>query len=69
MVGAAVAGAIAMGSGVASPAPHGGVWVIALVDNPVMFLVAALAGTVVSALMYIVLKSLSSKKTEETVAA
>lgn len=69
MVGAAVAGAIAMGSGVASPAPHGGVWIIALVDNPVMFLVAALAGTVVSAFMYIILKSLSSKKTEEPVAA
>ncbi len=69
MVGAAVAGAIAMGSGVASPAPHGGVWIIALVDNPVMFLVAALAGTVVSAFIYIILKSLSSKKTEEPVAA
>lgn len=69
VVGAAVAGAIAMGSGVASPAPHGGVWIIALTENPLMFLVAAIAGTVVSALMYIVLKSLSAKKTAETAAA
>ncbi|MDO4897906.1 MAG: fructose-specific PTS transporter subunit EIIC [Rothia sp. (in: high G+C Gram-positive bacteria)] len=69
MVGAAVAGAVAMGTGVASPAPHGGVWIIALVENPLMFLVAAVAGTVVSALMYIVLKSLSTKKTAETTAS
>ncbi|MFC6352896.1 fructose-specific PTS transporter subunit EIIC [Rothia nasimurium] len=66
VVGAAVAGAISMGAGVASPAPHGGVWIIALVENPLMFLVAAIAGTVVGALMYIVLKSLAARKVEAT---
>ena len=66
VVGAAVAGAISMGAGVASPAPHGGVWIIALVENPLMFLVAAIAGTVVGALMYIVLKSLAGHKAEAT---
>ena len=66
VVGAAVAGAISMGAGVASPAPHGGVWIIALVENPLMFLVAAIAGTVVGALMYIVLKSLAGRKAEAT---
>lgn len=66
MIGAAVAGAISMGAGVASPAPHGGVWIIALVQNPVMFLVSALAGTIVGAVMYIVLKSLAGRKAEAT---
>lgn len=69
MAGAAVAGAISFAAGVASPAPHGGVWIIALVQNPLMFLVATLAGTVVSAALYIVLKSLSAKKTAATTAA
>ncbi|WP_237221823.1 PTS fructose transporter subunit IIABC [Rothia nasimurium] len=64
VVGAAVAGAISMGAGVASPAPHGGVWIIALVENPLMFLVAAIAGMIAGALMYIVLKSLAGQKTE-----
>lgn len=62
MIGAAVAGAISMGAGVASPAPHGGVWVIALMENWPMFIVAVLAGTVVSALTYVVLKSLTGAK-------
>ncbi|MDY3049649.1 MAG: fructose-specific PTS transporter subunit EIIC [Rothia sp. (in: high G+C Gram-positive bacteria)] len=66
MVGAAVAGAISMGAGVASPAPHGGVWIIALVENPIMFLVAAIAGALVGGLMYIVLKSLAGAKAQAT---
>lgn len=64
MIGAAIAGAISMGAGVASPAPHGGVWIIALVENPIMFLIAAIAGTVAGALVYIVLKSLAGQKTD-----
>ena len=64
MAGAAVAGAISMGAGVASPAPHGGIWIIALVQNPLMFLVATLAGTLVGAVLYILLKSLASRKAE-----
>lgn len=61
MVGGALAGAIAMGSHVASPAPHGGIWIIGLSTNPLMFLVAALAGTAVSALTYLVLKTIGAK--------
>lgn len=64
VIGAAVAGAISMGAGVASPAPHGGIWVIALMENWPMFLVAVLAGTVVTAVIYIVLKMMTSKKEE-----
>lgn len=65
MIGAAVAGAISMAAGVTSPAPHGGIWVSGLSNNILMFLVAAIVGTIVSALVYIVLKSATSKKTAQ----
>ena len=61
IVGGALAGAISMSAHVASPAPHGGIWIIGLTSNPVMFLVAVLAGTVVSALLYLLLKAIGSK--------
>ena len=61
VVGGAIAGAISMGAHVASPAPHGGIWIIGLAQNPLMFLVAVVAGTVVSALLYVVLKSLGAR--------
>ncbi|MEZ7667229.1 fructose-specific PTS transporter subunit EIIC [Rothia sp. 27098_8_161] len=61
IVGGAIAGAISMGAHVASPAPHGGIWVIGLAQNPLMFLVAVAAGTIVSALLYVVLKSLGAR--------
>lgn len=61
IVGGAIAGAISMGAHVASPAPHGGIWIIGLAQNPLMFFVAVLAGTVVSALLYVVLKSMGAR--------
>ena len=61
IVGGAIAGAISMGAHVASPAPHGGIWIIGLAQNPLMFLAAVVAGTVVSALLSVVLKSLGAR--------
>ena len=61
IVGGAIAGAISMGAHVASPAPHGGIWIIGLAQNPLMFLVAVVVGTVVSALVYVVLKSVGAR--------
>ena len=61
IVGGAIAGAISMGAHVASPAPHGGIWIIGLAQNPLMFLAAVVAGTVVSALLYVVLKSVGAR--------
>ena len=61
IVGGAIAGAISMGAHVASPAPHGGIWIIGLAQNPLMFLAAVAAGTIVSALLYVVLKSLGAR--------
>ena len=61
IVGGALAGAISMSAHVASPAPHGGIWIIGLAQNPLMFFVAVLAGTVLSALVYVVLKSMGAR--------
>jgi PTS system fructose-specific IIC component len=56
MVGGAVTGALSMFFGVQSLAPHGGIWV-AFAINPIWgFLVALVAGTVVSALLVVALK-------------
>jgi PTS system fructose-specific IIC component len=48
MAGSAVTGALTMGLGATSPAPHGGIWVIGLVGAPVGFLLALVAGTLVT---------------------
>ena len=47
IIGSAVAGAISAAAGCASPAPHGGFWVIAIISNPLMYAVALLIGSVV----------------------
>lgn len=57
IVGAATTGAIAMGSGVISQAPHGGVFVMfAMQGTWPMFLVSIVVGVIVSALVVIALK-------------
>ncbi|MDP4334380.1 fructose-specific PTS transporter subunit EIIC [Curtobacterium sp. A7_M15] len=56
MVGAAVTGAISMAAGVTSRAPHGGIFVFFAIGDVAMFVVAILAGTVVSALVLVGLK-------------
>ncbi|WP_144710037.1 fructose-specific PTS transporter subunit EIIC [Curtobacterium pusillum] len=56
MVGAAVTGAISMAAGVTSRAPHGGIFVFFAIGDVGMFIVAILAGTVVSALVLVGLK-------------
>ncbi|SDK79631.1 PTS fructose transporter subunit IIABC [Lacicoccus qingdaonensis] len=56
MVGSAVAGAMALGLGATIPAPHGGIFVAGVGDNVLMFLLALLVGTIVSAILLGVLK-------------
>lgn len=55
-IGSAVTGAIIMAAGVTSQAPHGGVFVFFAINPFPMFLLAILAGTVVTALIVIGLK-------------
>jgi fructose PTS system EIIBC or EIIC component len=52
VVGAAVAGALTMIFGIGLPAPHGGAFVIPVVDgNPLLYLLAIVIGSIVTALM------------------
>ncbi len=65
MLGGAVAGAICMAFGVTSQAPHGGIFVFFAIGNVLMFIVAILAGMVVTALVLVGLKRLTAPKTTE----
>ena len=56
IAGSAVAGALSCLFGCQSPAPHGGAWVIAVITNPVMYMVALIAGSVVGCLVLSFLK-------------
>ena len=56
IIGSALAGALSMAFHCTLMAPHGGIFVFPVVGNAVMYLVALMAGTVVSALLLGVLK-------------
>lgn len=59
MAGSAVAGAISMGAGVTSLAPHGGIWVMFIpnvINSLPMYLFAIVAGTIVTAVTVGLLK-------------
>ncbi|HEY8699803.1 MAG TPA: fructose-specific PTS transporter subunit EIIC [Arthrobacter sp.] len=67
MVGGAVTGALCMATGVTSQAPHGGIFVFFAIGNLLMFVVAIVAGTVVSALAVLALKRSAAAKAAATV--
>ena len=56
VVGSAVAGALSMMFGCGSRAPHGGIFVIGIIDNPLMFLIALVVGAVVAMAGIVLLK-------------
>ncbi|AXK20004.1 PTS sugar transporter subunit IIA [Bacillus cereus group sp. N11] len=51
VVGSSIAGALSMLFQITLPAPHGGLFVIALVNKPLLYIFSILVGTVISALM------------------
>jgi PTS system fructose-specific IIC component len=57
MLGSAIAGSLSMAFDCALRAPHGGIWVIGLIDNWFGFLIAVAVGSVVSAFGVIALKT------------
>ena len=61
VIGSGLAGALSMAFNCTLMAPHGGIFVFPVVGNPLMYLAALAAGTVVGALMLALLK----KKTAE----
>lgn len=56
IIGSAAAGALSMAFGCGSRAPHGGIFVVGIMDNAPMFLVAVLAGAVVGMAGIVLLK-------------
>ena len=56
VVGSAVTGALSMVFNCTLMAPHGGIFVVATIGNPLMYLLAILIGTIVSALIMAKLK-------------
>ena len=57
VVGSAVTGALVMSFGATLRAPHGGIWVVPLIGNFLLFLVALAAGVIVMAAIVVALKS------------
>ncbi|PZT69290.1 PTS lactose transporter subunit IIC [Streptomyces sp. SW4] len=58
MVGGALTGALSMVFGATLRAPHGGVFVVPLIGNPLLYLVAIAAGVVVTTGLVVLLKGL-----------
>ncbi|MGW7467608.1 PTS fructose transporter subunit IIABC [Streptomyces xantholiticus] len=66
MVGGAVTGALSMAFDATLRAPHGGIFVVPLIGQPLLYLLAIAAGTVVTATLVVLLKS---RRKAETAAA
>ncbi|MFF8192228.1 fructose-specific PTS transporter subunit EIIC [Streptomyces bobili] len=58
MAGGAVTGALSMAFGATLRAPHGGIFVVPLIGNPFLYLIAIAAGVCVTTVLVIVLKGL-----------
>lgn len=58
MVGGAITGALSMAFGATLRAPHGGIFVVPLIGNPLLYLVAIAAGVCVTTALVVLLKGL-----------
>ena len=56
IVGSALAGALSMAFNCTLMAPHGGIFVFPVVGNPIMYVIALVAGTIVGAILLGILK-------------
>ncbi len=56
IIGSAAAGALSMAFNCGSRAPHGGLFVIGIIDNPLMFLLAVVAGSFIAMAGIVLLK-------------
>lgn len=63
IVGSAVSGALSMAFGCGSRAPHGGIFVIGIIDHPLQYFIALVIGSVVAMIGIVLLKkSVSGRK-------
>ncbi|MBN6812321.1 PTS fructose transporter subunit IIABC [Kocuria marina] len=60
MAGGVITGALTMAWGVTSAAPHGGIWILPVVDGRWGFVAAILAGTVVTAVLVTLFKRIGN---------
>ena len=65
MIGSAVGGAMSMALGVNMMAPHGGLFVFALSNKPLFFLLSIIVGGIVGALVLVAMKPNLKKEAEE----
>ncbi|WP_055490343.1 fructose-specific PTS transporter subunit EIIC [Streptomyces sp. TP-A0356] len=64
MVGGAITGALSMAFGATLRAPHGGIFVVPLIGNPLLYLVAIAAGVCVTTALVVVLKGMRRQSPE-----
>ncbi|MFB0618551.1 fructose-specific PTS transporter subunit EIIC [Streptomyces sp. AGS-58] len=64
MVGGAITGALSMAFGATLRAPHGGIFVVPLIGNPFLYLVAIAAGVCVATALVVVLKGMRKQAPE-----
>ncbi len=69
MVGSSVAATLSLLFNATQVPPHGGIFVIGLIGNPLLYILAIAIGAVVTALLVNVLKSIGRVPAEEAVAA
>lgn len=69
VVGSAITGALAMAFGTSLRAPHGGIWVLPLIGNFLMFVLALVIGVAVMAAIVIALKSRDHQRSAVEAAA
>ena len=69
LVGSGVTGALTMAFGATLRAPHGGIWVLPLIGNFALFLVALAAGVLVMTALVVTLKQAAANKTTTTTEA
>ncbi|MBV6699708.1 fructose-specific PTS transporter subunit EIIC [Kitasatospora aureofaciens] len=58
ITGSMTAGGMVMAFGSTLRAPHGGIWVLPLIGSPLLYLVAVVAGTVVTTVVVVLLKGM-----------
>ncbi|WP_405784400.1 fructose-specific PTS transporter subunit EIIC [Streptomyces sp. NBC_01378] len=64
MAGGAVTGALSMAFGCTLRAPHGGIFVVPLIGNPFLYLIAVAAGVCVSTALVVILKGMRKSAPE-----
>ena len=68
MIGSAIAGGMVMALGCSTPAVHGGIFIVPITENPLMFLLSLAVGSLVTAVLYaIVRKPIKQEDLEEEI--